>query len=83
MSPSSGRTRGCWPGGDLGYGRLATPEAIVADVVAATRPQDLAGIRVLVSAGGTIEPIDPVRFIGNRSTGKQGYALAEERRWYW
>ena len=39
-------------------------------------PYDLAGVKVLVSAGGTREPIDPVRFIGNRSSGKQGYAMA-------
>src|SRR6202021_377 len=39
-------------------------------------PYDLAGVRVLVTAGGTREPLDPVRFIGNRSSGKQGYALA-------
>ena len=39
-------------------------------------PHDLAGVKVLVTAGGTREPIDPVRFIGNRSSGKQGYAMA-------
>jgi phosphopantothenoylcysteine decarboxylase / phosphopantothenate---cysteine ligase len=54
------------------------PEAIVAAVAAIARPSsgDLAGRRVLVTAGGTREPIDPVRFIGNRSSGKMGYAVA-------
>jgi phosphopantothenoylcysteine decarboxylase/phosphopantothenate--cysteine ligase len=47
-------------------------------VVAALSPGDLAGVRILVTAGGTREPIDPVRFIGNRSSGKQGHALADE-----
>ena len=45
---------------------------------AARQRHDLAGLRVVVTAGGTREPIDPVRFIGNRSSGKQGYAVAEE-----
>ena len=65
-------------GGDDGPGRLASPEAIVAaaaDVLAAGH--DLAGVRVVVTAGGTREPIDPVRFIGNRSSGKMGHALAD------
>ncbi len=65
-------------GGDDGPGRLASPEAIVAaaaDVLAAGH--DLAGVRVVVTAGGTREPIDPVRFIGNRSSGKMGRALAD------
>jgi phosphopantothenoylcysteine decarboxylase / phosphopantothenate---cysteine ligase len=66
-------------GGDVGVGRLAEPEDIVeacAGVLA--RTQDLAGLRVLVTAGGTREPIDPVRYVGNRSSGKQGHALADE-----
>lgn len=65
-------------GGDDGPGRLASPEAIVAaaaEVLAAGH--DLAGVRVVVTAGGTREPIDPVRFIGNRSSGKMGHALAD------
>jgi phosphopantothenoylcysteine decarboxylase/phosphopantothenate--cysteine ligase len=65
-------------GGDAGAGRLAEPEAIVAaadHVLEGTG--DLAGVRVLVTAGGTREPIDAVRVITNRSSGKQGYAVAE------
>jgi phosphopantothenoylcysteine decarboxylase/phosphopantothenate--cysteine ligase len=67
--------------GLTGLGRLAAPETIV-DVIRATlgRQGDLAGRRVLVTAGGTREPIDPVRFIGNHSSGKMGYALAEAAR---
>jgi phosphopantothenoylcysteine decarboxylase/phosphopantothenate--cysteine ligase len=66
-------------GGDVGVGRLAEP----VDIVAACGrvlggSADLAGVRLLVTAGGTREPIDPVRFIGNRSSGKQGHALADE-----
>ncbi len=63
-------------GGDLGAGRLAEPATIVAAVERILSPGDLAGLRILVSAGGTREPIDPVRVITNRSSGKQGYALA-------
>lgn len=68
-------------GGDIGAGRLADPD-VVADRVeqvarAWTSPvSDLAGSRVLVTAGGTREPIDPVRYIGNRSSGKMGAAVA-------
>jgi phosphopantothenoylcysteine decarboxylase/phosphopantothenate--cysteine ligase len=66
--------------GDSGPGRLAAEASILAAVADALAPVDssLAGRRVLVSAGGTREPIDPVRFIGNRSSGKMGYALARE-----
>jgi phosphopantothenoylcysteine decarboxylase/phosphopantothenate--cysteine ligase len=66
--------------GDTGLGRLADEDQIVAAVAVALQPVDsaLAGTRVVVSAGGTREPIDPVRFIGNRSSGKMGYALARE-----
>ena len=67
-------------GGDVGAGRLASVEAIVAAVAGVLAPQDLAGRRVLVTAGGTREPIDPVRFIGNRSSGRQGHALAAAAR---
>ncbi|AIG65301.1 bifunctional phosphopantothenoylcysteine decarboxylase/phosphopantothenate--cysteine ligase CoaBC [Weissella tructae] len=64
-----------------GKGRLAEPEDVIAQLEAyLNRDMVLAGRRVLISAGGTIEPIDPVRFIGNRSSGKMGYALAEEAR---
>ena len=66
-------------GGDEGVGRLAEPASIV-EAVAATfaHGRDLAGVRMLVTAGGTQEPIDPVRFIGNRSSGKMGFAIATE-----
>jgi phosphopantothenoylcysteine decarboxylase/phosphopantothenate--cysteine ligase len=63
-------------GTDSGPGRMVEPDDIVAAALAAVRPKDLAGRRVLVTAGGTREPLDPVRFIGNRSSGKQGVALA-------
>ncbi|HZL05886.1 MAG TPA: bifunctional phosphopantothenoylcysteine decarboxylase/phosphopantothenate--cysteine ligase CoaBC [Coriobacteriia bacterium] len=65
--------------GDVGEGRLADV-ATIADAAEAEarRARDLAGVHVLVTAGPTHEPIDPVRFIGNRSSGKQGFAIAEE-----
>jgi len=59
-----------------GKGRLAEPEAILAEVERAVTHQDLEGQRVLVTAGPNREPIDPVRFISNRSTGKMGFAMA-------
>ena len=62
--------------GDEGIGRLAEPEDILAAVRSALAPQDLAGRRIVVSAGPTHEPIDPVRFLGNRSTGRMGIAIA-------
>ena len=65
-------------GGDDGPGRLADPADIVAAVTTVLTPQDLAGRKVLVTAGGTREPVDAVRFVGNRSSGKQGHALAAE-----
>jgi phosphopantothenoylcysteine decarboxylase/phosphopantothenate--cysteine ligase len=67
--------------GELGVGRMAEPEDIVAaaeDLLAGTGP--LRGKRVLISAGGTQEPIDAVRFVGNRSSGRMGVALAAEAR---
>ncbi|HEV7861070.1 MAG TPA: bifunctional phosphopantothenoylcysteine decarboxylase/phosphopantothenate--cysteine ligase CoaBC [Acidimicrobiia bacterium] len=75
VDPESGRLAG----GDVGAGRLADPARIVAAAAAivAAVAGDLAGRRVLVTAGGTREAIDPVRFIGNRSSGKMGYAVAE------
>jgi phosphopantothenoylcysteine decarboxylase/phosphopantothenate--cysteine ligase len=64
--------------GMVGAGRMAEPEAIAEAVLCALgRCRDLAGEVVLVTAGGTREALDPVRFIGNRSSGKMGYALAE------
>jgi phosphopantothenoylcysteine decarboxylase / phosphopantothenate---cysteine ligase len=74
--PESGRLAG----GDVGTGRLADPATIVATVERVLGPGDLGGTKVVVTAGGTREAIDPVRFIGNRSSGKQGFALAEEAR---
>lgn len=64
---------------DVGEGRLA-PVADIADATdnEARRARDLVNVRMLVTAGGTREPIDPVRFIGNRSSGKTGFAIAEE-----
>jgi phosphopantothenoylcysteine decarboxylase/phosphopantothenate--cysteine ligase len=64
--------------GDEGIGRLEEPEDVVAAVRGALAPQDLAGRRLLLTSGPTHEPIDPVRFVGNRSTGKMGAALAAE-----
>jgi len=63
-------------GGDVGVGRLADEEDIVEAVWSAIQPRDFAGSNVLITAGGTREPIDPVRFIGNRSTGHMGVACA-------
>jgi phosphopantothenoylcysteine decarboxylase/phosphopantothenate--cysteine ligase len=77
VEPESGRLAG----GDVGTGRLADPESIVAAIdrlLVEEHDHDLTGLRVVVTAGGTREPIDPVRFIGNRSSGKQGHAVAEE-----
>ncbi len=65
--------------GEYGVGRLPDPADLLARVEAALNG-DLAGLRVLVTAGGTREPIDPVRFIGNRSSGRMGFALAERAR---
>ncbi|MEY2399789.1 MAG: phosphopantothenoylcysteine decarboxylase / phosphopantothenate---cysteine ligase [Actinomycetota bacterium] len=64
-------------GGDVGAGRLPEPAAIVGAAEAVLTPQDLKGVRVLVTAGGTREAIDAVRVITNRSSGKQGHAIAE------
>ncbi|MCB2175861.1 MAG: bifunctional phosphopantothenoylcysteine decarboxylase/phosphopantothenate--cysteine ligase CoaBC [Actinomycetales bacterium] len=72
MEPAVGRLTGT----DSGPGRLPEPDDIAAAALTLVAPQDLAGRRVVISAGGTREPIDPVRFLGNRSTGRQGWALA-------
>ncbi|BBZ69073.1 bifunctional phosphopantothenoylcysteine decarboxylase/phosphopantothenate--cysteine ligase CoaBC [Mycobacterium paraseoulense] len=77
LEPASGRLTGS----DSGSGRLPEAEEIttLAELLLERHdalPYDLAGCKVLVTAGGTREPIDPVRFIGNRSSGKQGYAVA-------
>jgi phosphopantothenoylcysteine decarboxylase/phosphopantothenate--cysteine ligase len=75
VEPAVGRLTGA----DTGKGRLPDPTAIFAaarDLLDA-RPRDLTGRHVVVSAGGTREFLDPVRFLGNRSSGRQGFALAE------
>ena len=74
LDPQTGRLAG----GDVGAGRLADPEAIVAAAERVLTPPDLAGLRVVITAGGTREPIDTVRVVTNRSSGKQGHALAAE-----
>lgn len=72
-----GPADGALTGGDSGPGRMSEPEEIVAAALALVeRPRDLEGLTVVVSAGGTREPIDPVRFLGNRSSGRQGVAIA-------
>jgi phosphopantothenoylcysteine decarboxylase/phosphopantothenate--cysteine ligase len=89
IGPAVGRMAGK----DVGIGRLPEPEVLIESLYAAAKGEglpvekdgehgwgDLEGIRFLISAGGTREPIDPVRFIGNRSTGHQGFALAEAAR---
>lgn len=63
-------------GGDSGSGRMADPQEIVEQALTLLSPKDFEGVEVLVSAGGTREAIDPVRVITNRSSGKQGHALA-------
>jgi phosphopantothenoylcysteine decarboxylase/phosphopantothenate--cysteine ligase len=63
--------------GDVGLGRMAEPDAIAAAITTALSPRDLAGLRLVVTAGPTLEDVDPVRFLGNRSSGKMGFALAE------
>lgn len=67
---------GALAGGDEGVGRLADPDEIAESVAGVLPGGELSGQRVLVTAGGTREPIDPVRFIGNRSSGKMGNAIA-------
>ena len=83
VPPEAGRLAG----GDVGAGRLAAPEVIVQQVIdrlrferglAGTRERPLEGVTVVVTAGGTREPIDPVRFLGNRSSGKMGHAIAHQ-----
>jgi phosphopantothenoylcysteine decarboxylase / phosphopantothenate---cysteine ligase len=66
--------------GEQGIGRLAEPAALLEACEALLTPPSYAGLRVLVTAGGTREPIDSVRFLGNRSSGRMGYALAREAR---
>ena len=78
LDPASGRLTGA----DTGPGRLPEPEELFAAALALlpsdpAGQSDLAGRRVVISAGGTREPLDPVRFLGNRSSGRQGVALAQ------
>ncbi|MFB2582011.1 bifunctional phosphopantothenoylcysteine decarboxylase/phosphopantothenate--cysteine ligase CoaBC [Herbiconiux sp. P15] len=78
-----GPVSGQLTGKDSGVGRMAEPDDIVAAalaVAASAGRRDLEGLRVLVTAGGTREPLDPVRFIGNRSSGRQGVAIAAAAR---
>jgi len=77
ISPTSGRLA-C---GDIGQGKLAETEEIFDIIMSNLYPiKDMLGTKVLVTAGPTIAPIDPVRFITNRSSGKMGYAIAKEAR---
>jgi phosphopantothenoylcysteine decarboxylase/phosphopantothenate--cysteine ligase len=66
--------------GEWGVGRMAEPDEIAARIAQLLAPPSLAGKRVLVTAGGTREPLDSVRYLGNRSSGRMGVALAEEAR---
>ncbi|CAN5292213.1 bifunctional phosphopantothenoylcysteine decarboxylase/phosphopantothenate--cysteine ligase CoaBC [soil metagenome] len=81
LEPGTGRLASK---GELGAGRLPEPSALLEAIEALARPAvpapsaDLVGLRVLVTAGGTREPIDAVRFVGNRSSGRMGFALAAE-----
>jgi phosphopantothenoylcysteine decarboxylase / phosphopantothenate---cysteine ligase len=81
------RRRGAWivgpvagplASGEIGMGRMAEPETILAAIEAVAGGGPLAGRTVLVTAGPTHEPVDPVRFLGNRSSGRMGFALAAE-----
>jgi phosphopantothenoylcysteine decarboxylase/phosphopantothenate--cysteine ligase len=73
-----GPVEGSLAHGDSGMGRMAEPEDIAVAVSGLVRPRDLEGRAMVVTAGPTHEPIDPVRFVGNRSSGKMGIALARE-----
>ncbi|MES1242213.1 MAG: bifunctional phosphopantothenoylcysteine decarboxylase/phosphopantothenate--cysteine ligase CoaBC [Acidobacteriota bacterium] len=73
-----GPVEGPLASGEVGMGRMSDPEAIVAAVEAVAGEGPLAGRTVLVTAGPTFEPLDPVRFLGNRSSGRMGFALADE-----
>ncbi len=71
-----GPVRGEVASGEIGMGRMAEPEAIASAIERALGPRDLDGKRIIVTAGPTHEPIDPVRFLGNRSSGAMGFAIA-------
>lgn len=72
LGPGSG-PQAC---GEIGDGRMLEPEELLEDIIAALAPKPMAGERVLITAGPTFEPIDPVRGLTNRSSGKMGFALA-------
>ncbi|MEZ4225623.1 MAG: bifunctional phosphopantothenoylcysteine decarboxylase/phosphopantothenate--cysteine ligase CoaBC [Polyangiaceae bacterium] len=72
-----GPTHGEVASGETGVGRMVEPEEIASRAVSRLSPRDLVGRHVVVTAGPTLEDLDPVRFIGNRSSGKMGYAIAE------
>ena len=72
-----GPVHGALASGEEGAGRMTEPEDIATRAMNLLSPKDLMGATILVSAGPTHEPIDPVRFVGNRSSGKMGYAIAE------
>ncbi len=73
VGPASGQLTGS----DSGPGRMSEPDEILAAALGAAGPRDLRDRRIVVTAGGTREPLDPVRFLGNRSSGRQGVAIAE------
>ena len=73
LGPETG-TQAC---GDEGPGRMSEPAALLAELEAVCAPGALAGRSLLVSAGPTHEPLDPVRYLGNRSSGRMGYAIAQ------
>ncbi len=75
-----GPVEGALAAGDEGIGRMAEPEEIARALEEALGGGDLTGKRVLVTAGPTYEPVDAVRFVGNRSSGRMGFAIAEEAR---
>lgn len=72
-----GPAHGAQACGEVGAGRMLEPDQLVAEVIAFFTPKSLAGKRVLITAGPTEEPIDPVRVISNKSSGKMGYAIAQ------
>jgi len=72
ITPAVGRLTG----NDSGIGRLPEAAEIVSSALALAHEKDLIGRKILITAGGTREPLDPVRFLGNRSSGRQGFALA-------
>ena len=74
VGPEAGELACGWEG----EGRMSEPARIAAEAERCLGPQDLVGVRVLVTAGGTREPVDAVRYVGNRSSGRMGFAIAEE-----